>query len=333
MKKYKYQCDNNDCRKKFVSLNPTNCPHCTSDDFTLIGEPSKLWIWVSLLTISLAAILMYINSSDEIIEISYTIVEKDNYIEINTPESYDFDNAQFVLTDQTNNQELYNEGNKFYPCDGSGIKISIEFSDTLLDGETIINHYRFPEDVKKNTEFCETLVTVNAPQFLSRGTKRDRTDCGITIYVDDSDGEVEYSIDKVDWIKGKDKWTYEELGTSKKIYIRFVGKTELNSVKIKKCKPKDPNDGSCKKKKELENLLINYFKDYKKNRSSVTNWLKENDCDQVKYYIDSDKIGGFQGLHSRVKIDNMNDIDVSNWKIKKIECSDNRIVKVIIKTN
>ena len=59
MKKYKYQCDNVSCSKKFFASNPANCPNCTSDDFTLIGETNKLWLWVSVLLVFVVVIISY----------------------------------------------------------------------------------------------------------------------------------------------------------------------------------------------------------------------------------------------------------------------------------
>ena len=38
MKKYKYQCDNNKCNHQFIDDNPSCCPKCKTDDFTILEQ-------------------------------------------------------------------------------------------------------------------------------------------------------------------------------------------------------------------------------------------------------------------------------------------------------
>jgi len=329
MKKYKYQCDNSSCSKKFIASNPSNCPSCTSDDFTLIGEPNKLWLWITILVVLILLLFRACCYTPPPSEINYTIEEVDNYIQINTPKGYDFDNADFVLTDQTNNKELYNDGNKFYPCDGSGVPIIIKFSDLLLRGEDKIENYRFPPGIIAKKEFCEE-ISDESPQFLGRGVERDCPDGGIKVHVSD-DSEVEYSIDNTNFFKGKDKWSKEEVGDAKRVYVRYVGQTEVNKKRIKKCKKEEEdNYKSCQKKNELENLLSDYLKD-KNKRKPLTDWIKANNAGKVTYYIGSENIGRINSFISRVNAENLGGVSVDKWSVKEISCSGNSIVKVKIK--
>ena len=334
MKKYKYQCDNASCSKKFVASNPTNCPTCTSDDFTLIGEPNKLWLWLSILFLFVAAILWFmIYGIAPSKEFHYTIEEVENYIQINTPEDYNFDNANFVLTDKTNNQQLQQDGNKFYPCYGSGIKIIIECSDSLLKGEKNIEHYRFPPDITANEEFCSNPdINNKAPQFLDPSTKTDCPDGGIKVFVDDAAGEVEYSIDKRKFFKGKNIWTKEELGDARRVYVRFVGQKEINTSKrFKKCPPIKSSVELSESKNTLNNLLYDFLKDPDNKRKQLTDWLRKNDFNKVIFYIDGERLGGISSFTTRVKSELRSRVEVNKWSVREIIDDKQTIVKVKIK--
>ena len=78
MPKYKYQCDNASCSKKFIDSNPSNCPHCTSDDFTLIGESNKRWLWTIIVMVGIVVLLIaYLkNKMEEQMELQVQAIEE-----------------------------------------------------------------------------------------------------------------------------------------------------------------------------------------------------------------------------------------------------------------
>ena len=326
MKKYKYQCDNASCSKKFVDSNPSNCPHCTSDDFTLIGESNKLWLWLTIVALAIVGIVLYLIPPDK--KIAYTYQMKENYIQINVVEGYDFNPAHFVLTDKTNNTVLYNVDNKFYPCDGSGINITIECSDPNLNGDTIIPFYRFPENEKANEKFCnkESEEPIGAPVFLSKGVKREDGTCGIRIYVDNSD-KVEYSLNNKTFFPGKYKWKKQEVGKANKVYVRFVGQLEVSSKAIPKCVP-PPESDSPADKAELKSLLKAFLKDHTQ-KDPFMNWQRKKRI-KVSYYVGSDSKRSASAFGYFVTQEN-DEATTSNWSVSSIDSKNGVIVKVKIK--
>ena len=59
MSQYKFKCDDSKCKKTFFSSNPTNCPLCSSEEFTLIGKKNNYNFLLITLILSFLSLLVY----------------------------------------------------------------------------------------------------------------------------------------------------------------------------------------------------------------------------------------------------------------------------------
>lgn len=59
MSQYKFKCDDSKCKKTFFSSNPSNCPLCNSEEFTLIGIKKNYNFLLITLILSFLSLLVY----------------------------------------------------------------------------------------------------------------------------------------------------------------------------------------------------------------------------------------------------------------------------------
>jgi len=210
MKVNYYKCE--ECEKEFKSDNPDFCPNCNSRDWRQITKKTNSLIWIVSLVIlvSIPAVLFFIPSSDPSI-ITYEI--KENYIQF----SSNYIDAKVQLKDYNSDGIIYNNGNRFYPCDVDDSQIVIYFDNEnfKLDGDQIIENYSIVGEVHSSA--CEELISI---QYVKAANHK----CEYSIVVNDAysmSDAIELSMNGSDYYNRKFIWTQKEIGASNIVYARL----------------------------------------------------------------------------------------------------------------
>ena len=215
MKKYIYKCSN--CGHEFVHNNPQDCPSCHSEEFKIIGTPPpppwKILLIASSL-ISIAGLGFYflgldINNIKNMFnenKISYTI--ENNHIKFKG----DIDDARVKLKNNLTGKDIYQEGNKFYPCNENvnEIIISYDSQNYKLDGNSRFN---FTTIGLPHVNACKAKLEIIQVSTLD-------SKCNYKISVNNeykTNKDVEISIDGINYKNQKFIWNQNEIGSQIKI--------------------------------------------------------------------------------------------------------------------
>ncbi len=238
MEKYKYKCENELCNHIFIDENPTNCPKCGCDDIIIIGEVRPPWykliIGILLLgvisTATYYAITSDVKDDETIVVKDGDVVRKDlkyefgeNYIKVISPKVEDFTALNFRLEHSTEGDEVYREGDKFYPCKKSSYTFKWEDTENLKLKEDDNIRFKFKFDGKESHQnACDEVLEIYSVNPDS--------DCNYTITVNLNKDKIEVSDNSEGpFTKGKLRWTYSEVGSSPTFYVKQIGTNILKS--------------------------------------------------------------------------------------------------------
>ena len=255
MKKYKYQCDNSECNHQFVDDNPSSCPKCGKDDFTILSQVNSnqkyIIISASILFAVSTLFIFYNISSDDNEDPKKTkelisITPYANYFEI---EDYkDLDEVNIFSIDDVNYSQ---EKSKIFPCKSGKFKIS------ATKGNISEEHsVDFKLDGKPDKNACKTKLEVIS-------IYPDMSDCKYKIQTND-DVNAEVSLNKNSGFNKKLEWSFDECINSDNFYIKLKDSRDIITYPIEKA--------SCNKPSEFnKDVFVNsfnlYINDIRTNRS------------------------------------------------------------------
>jgi hypothetical protein len=267
MKKYKYQCDNSECNHQFVDDNPSSCPKCGKDDFTILSQvnSNQKYIMISVaILVAVSAFVIYKFISDPVIVVPdksdnlLSITPYANYFEI---EDYkDLDEVNIFSIDDINYSQ---EKSKIFPCKSGEFKISATKGN--ISEELSVD---FKLDGKPEKNACKTKLEVIS-------IYPDMSDCKYKIQTND-DVNAEVSLNKNSGFNNKLEWSFDECRNSENFYIKLKDSRDIITYPIEKASC--PNKGF---NTDVQDVLLNsfklYIKDISTNRSQFSTTFKRFD--------------------------------------------------------
>ena len=258
MKKYKYQCDNSECNHQFVDDNPSSCPKCRKDDFTILSQvnSNQKYIMISaaiLVAVSAFVIYLYTITGVDVPEKPdklLSITSYANYFEIEDYE--DFDEVNIFSIDDVNYSQ---ENSKIFPCKSGKFKISVSKGDV---SEENFELFKLKGEADKNA--CKTKLEVI-------NIYADMSDCKYKIQTTD-DVNALVSLNENSGFKSKLEWLFDECINSNNFYIKLKDSKDIITEPILKTK--------CPLTQEFNNdIFVNsfklYIKDIRINRQQFIN--------------------------------------------------------------
>lgn len=300
MKKYKYQCDNSDCNHQFVDDNPSSCPKCGKDDFTILSQvnSNQKYIMISVaILVAVSAFIIYkfipaggvdvSEKSDKLL----LITPYPNYFEIEDFE--DFDEVNIFSIDDVNYSQ---EKSKIFPCKSGKFKISVSKGDV---SEEKIEPFKLKGKADKNA--CKTKLEV-----LS--IYPDMSDCKYKIQTND-DINAEVSLNKNSGFNNKLEWSFDECRNSDNFYIKLKDSRDIQIYPIEKA--------SCNKPSEFnKDVFVNsfnlYIKDIRTNRSQ---FISSYNTYTPKFILLNEELGLIDFI---TKIRTMDSVDPSSVQSLKL---------------
>lgn len=309
MKKYKYQCDNSECNHQFVDDNPSSCPKCGKDDFTILSQvnSNQKYIMISAaILVAVSTLFIFYNiSSDNNKDPKKTkklisITSYANYFEI---EDYkDFDEVNIFSID---NENYSQEKSKIFPCNSGKFKISATKGN--ISEELSVD---FKLDGKPDKNACKTKLEVIS-------IYPDMSDCKYKIQTND-DVNAEVSLNKNSGFNNKLEWSFDECRNSDNFYIKPKDSRDIITYPIEKA--------SCNKPSEFnKDVFVNsfnlYIKDIRTNRSQ---FISSYDTYTPKFIFLNEEFGLIDFI---TKIRTMDKVDQSSVESLKLSKSDIRYNK------
>ena len=309
MKKYKYQCDNSECNHQFVDDNPSSCPKCGKDDFTILSQvnSNQKYIMISAaILVAISTLFIFYNiSSDDNEDPKKTkelisITPYANYFEIEDYE--DFDDINLDAVDVINYSQ---EKSKIFPCKSGEFKISATKGD--VSEEKFID---FKLDGKPDKSACKTKLQVKT-------IYADMSDCKYKIQTND-DANALVSLNENSGFKSNLAWSFDECRNSDNFYIKHKDSRDIITYPIEKA--------SCNKPLEFnEDVFVNsfnlYIKDIRTNRSQ---FISSYDTYTPKFILLNEEFGLIDFI---TKIRTMDRVDQSSVESLKLSKSDIRYNK------
>lgn len=304
MKKYKYQCDNSECNHQFVDDNPSSCPKCEKDDFTILSQvnSNQKYIMISVaILVAVSAFIIYKFIPDEVVVVTeksdklLSITPYANYFEI---EDYkDFDEVNIFSID---NENYSQEKSKIFPCKSGKFKISATKGD--VSEELSVD---FKLDGKPDKNACKTKLEVIS-------IYPDMSDCKYKIQTND-DVNALVSLNENSGFKNKLQWSFDECRNSDNFYIKLKDSRDIITYPIEKA--------SCNKPSEFnEDVFVNsfnlYIKDIRTNRSQ---FVSSFNTYTPKFILLNEEFGLIDFI---TKIRTMDKVDQSSVETLKLSKSD-----------
>ena len=211
MKKYKYKCDNSKCNHQFIDDNPSSCPKCRKDDFTILSQvnSNKKYILIAaVILVAVSTLFVFYNISSDTDDGSQkpmkliSIKTYDNYFEI--IDSKDFDEISIYV----DNINYSREKSKFFPCKSGKFKISVTKGG--LSEETLVDFILKGNPYKSA---CRIKLEVISYFF-------DNSTCTHIIQTTD-DKNALVSLNKNSGFVNKLEWSFEECRNSDIFYIKL----------------------------------------------------------------------------------------------------------------
>ena len=301
MKKYKYQCDNIKCNHQFIDDNPTSCPECKKDDFTIIAQVKSIQKNILISTfilVTISTIFIFFLCEDDDIITSNSLIQYSphaNYFEIVGAEG--LDKFEVIELDGLN---FYQDGSKIYPCNNGEFKVNGVKGDVSEE-----KTYNFVLIGSADIRAC------NDP-FVILNFFPDKSTCTYILQTTD-DTNALVSLNNNSGFTKKLAWTFDECVNRDYVYVK-----QINSEKIIKYPIEQE---ICPLPVEFDkNIYVNSFKlyinDIQNNRSQFITCF---DLYTPKFIIDNEEldIGSFI-----VKISTMNVADSDAVKSLKLKHSD-----------
>ena len=300
MKKYKYQCDNSECNHQFVDDNPSSCPKCGKDDFTILSQVNSNQKYIMISAVILVAVstlfIFYNISSDNNKDPKKTkklisITSYANYFEI---EDYkDFDEVNIFSID---NENYSQEKSKIFPCNSGKFKISATKGN--ISEELSVD---FKLDGKPDKSACKTKLEVIS-------IYPDMSDCKYKIQTND-DANALVSLNENSGFNKKLEWSFDECINSDNFYIKLKDSRDIITYPIEKA--------SCNKPSEFnKDVFVNsfnlYIKDIRKNRSQ---FISSYDTYTPKFILLNEEFGLIDFI---TKIRTMDRVDPSSVQSLKL---------------
>jgi hypothetical protein len=254
MKKYKFQCDNSNCNHQFIDDNPSICPKCKKDDFTILSQvnSNQKYIMISVaILVAVSAFVIYKFISDPVIVVTdksdnlLSITSYANYFEIEDYEDFDEVNV-FSIDDVF----FSHEKSKVFPCESGEFKIYVSKGDV---SEEKIEIFKLTGKPDKNA--CKTkleLISIYA----------DMSECVYKIKTNDNKN-VLVSLNKNSGFNNKLKWSFDECRNSDNFYLKLKGSNDIITERIE--------NASCPNKgfnTDVQDVLLSSFKLYIKDIST-----------------------------------------------------------------
>ena len=304
MKKYKYQCDNSECNHQFVDDNPSSCPKCGKDDFTILSQvnSNQKYIMISVaILVAVSAFIIYkfipaggvdvSEKSDKLL----LITPYPNYFEIEDFE--DFDEVKIFSIDDVDYSQ---EKSKIFPCKSGKFKISVSKGDV---SEEKIEPFKLKGKPDKSA--CKTKLEVIS-------IYSDMSDCKYKIQTND-DANALVSLNKNSEFKSNLAWSFDECRNSDNFYIKHKDSRDIITYPIEKA--------SCNKPSVFnEDVFVNsfnlYIKDIRTNRSQ---FISSYDTYTPKFILLNEEFGLIDFI---TKIKTMDRVDQSSVESLKLSKSD-----------
>ena len=316
MKKYKYQCDNSKCNHQFIDDNPTSCPKCGKDDFTIISQinPNKkyiLFIFLIFVAVSVFLILKNIgdddSSKDNLKSNKLLLIETyDNYFVIKDSEGFDT-----LILNGLGGVGYFKDESKIFPCKSGKFKISADKGN--ISEDTIIE-FNLEDD--PDIRACQKDLEVWQVLW----------DKGSRIYkIETSDDErAVVSLNPNSGFQNKLKWDYDDCLNSKFFYVKLKN-SDKNPIKEPKPKgdpPPDPIDP-----KQVAKEFNEYLKDPRNNRLQFVDYIEK--YNPIFIYNDEENdLGDIIATIETLDPDSLNSLMIN---YSNIESDDNSMVIKISK--
>ena len=265
MKKYKYQCDNSECNHQFIDDNPSSCPKCGKDDFTIISQVNSnqkyiLFTVVIFTAVSVFLILKYIGDDDS----SKDNLKSNKLISINTHDNYfvikDSEGFDTLILNGLGGVGYFKDKSKIFPCKSGKFKISADKGN--ISEDTIIE---FNLEVDPDSRACMKDLIVDPVLYFqdSRIYKIETSD----------DENAVVSLNPSSGFQNKLKWHYDDCLNSKFFYVKLKN-SDKNPIKLAKPKgggPPPPPESKEKVAKEFNE----YLKDPINNRFQFVDYIEK----------------------------------------------------------
>lgn len=316
MKKYKYQCDNSKCNHQFIDDNPSSCPKCDKDDFTIISQINsnqKYILFIFLIFVAVAVFLILKNigdddsSKDNLKSNKLLHIEtKDNYFVINDSEGFDT-----LILNGLGGVGYFKDKSKIFPCKSGKFKISADKGN--ISEDTIIE---FNLEVDPHIRACEKDLEVWQVLW----------DSGSRIYkIETSDDEKAIvSLNPNSGFQNKLKWDYDDCLNSKFFYVKLKN-SDKNPIKVAKPKGAPPDEPL--NPEQAANEFNEYLKDPRNNRLQFVDYMQEHDVIFI-YNDEENDLGDIIVIIETLDPDSLNSLMINSSNIESV---DNSIVIKISK--
>lgn len=278
MKKYKFQCDNTDCKHQFIDDNPSCCPKCKKDDFTIIAQLNsnyKYLLIAGVLLILVISLVLFFNFSSKKLP-NNTKIENEIRFEPINGNSFEIiinsENIQDLKIINDDEINFFRDGLKIFPCSSSNFKISYYYNQS-----NVVRDYYFNLEENPDNRACNE-------KFMIIGVyPKTKSGCFYEIKTTDNKN-TSVSLNNSSFQK-KLIWTYDECTNYDKFFVKNDVTEEILTCNIPNliCPPAiEP-----KKSVIIESFNL-YISDARSNRSQFSKLFKSFEVDGYKtiFYFD-----------------------------------------------